>query len=270
MRLLSAESFRFETLSLRVNLWPSFPAFGLPDTPSVHPYPCYLGLLPRQRGRADPGIGEIIAAAQGKQRFSRKKHEPPLPRVDAIAYCLAEGGASPPRAIGDYVCFYDKPLLKFDRLLEAPTGLACTHRRAPALSLGRPRPQWPGPVSRLPHLPREIRRNLRGRGPALDNGPLVFVEHHESACRPRHSSPHRVRGGRHHHVRTGQATWDATTWGVGKGNRIEIRRGHPVPAQPGASLLPPSPPLPRGFKGELRRVQADGPGALRADRATPS
>src|SRR6266516_3154290 len=68
--------------------------------------------------------GEIIAAAQ-EERFTRKKHDPRFP-VNAVGYCLKEG------RIGlsslDYVVFYDKPLLKFERLLEtyvsfAPRGL---------------------------------------------------------------------------------------------------------------------------------------------------
>ena len=67
--------------------------------------------------------GDIVAAAQ-EERFTRKKHDPGFP-ANAIAYCLAEGGL-PPEAL-DYVVFYDKPLTKFDRLLEtylayAPAG----------------------------------------------------------------------------------------------------------------------------------------------------
>ena len=58
--------------------------------------------------------GEIIAAAQ-EERFSRKKHDQRFP-VNAIRYCLEEAGCQP-REI-DYVVFYDKPFLKFERLLE--------------------------------------------------------------------------------------------------------------------------------------------------------
>src|SRR5690349_18079929 len=68
--------------------------------------------------------GRVIAAAQ-EERFTRKKHDKRYP-ANAVAYCLAEA------RIGlkdvDYVAFYDKPLLKFERLLEtymafAPYGL---------------------------------------------------------------------------------------------------------------------------------------------------
>jgi carbamoyltransferase len=68
--------------------------------------------------------GCIIAAAQ-EERFTRKKHDARFP-ANAIAYCLAEGRM--PLAEVDYVVFYEKPFLKFERLLEtyvafAPRGL---------------------------------------------------------------------------------------------------------------------------------------------------
>src|SRR5437667_5879938 len=68
--------------------------------------------------------GEPVAAAQ-EERFSRKKHDAGFPR-NAIAYCLREGGITLDDV--DYVAFYDKPFLKFERLLEtslafAPRGL---------------------------------------------------------------------------------------------------------------------------------------------------
>src|SRR5688500_8753125 len=68
--------------------------------------------------------GQLVAAAQ-EERFTRKKHDHEFPRC-AIAYCLQEAGIRPDDV--EYVGFYDKPLLKFDRLLEtyisyAPVGL---------------------------------------------------------------------------------------------------------------------------------------------------
>jgi carbamoyltransferase len=67
--------------------------------------------------------GDMIAAAQ-EERFTRKKHDPAFP-TNAIAYCLEEGRIKPEQL--DYIAFYDKPLTKFDRLLEtylayAPAG----------------------------------------------------------------------------------------------------------------------------------------------------
>jgi len=68
--------------------------------------------------------GEAVAAAQ-EERFTRRKHDAGFP-AGAVAYCLAEAGLSPERL--DYLAFYDKPLVKFERLLEtylafAPRGL---------------------------------------------------------------------------------------------------------------------------------------------------
>lgn len=68
--------------------------------------------------------GEIIAAAQ-QERFSRKKHDPGFPE-QAITYCLKQAGISLKEV--DQIVFYDKPLIKFERLLEtylayAPKGI---------------------------------------------------------------------------------------------------------------------------------------------------
>ncbi len=58
--------------------------------------------------------GKIIAAAQ-EERFTRKKHDSGFP-AQAVKYCLAEAGLKPENI--DYIVFYDKPFLKFERLLE--------------------------------------------------------------------------------------------------------------------------------------------------------
>ena len=64
--------------------------------------------------------GRIIAAAQ-EERFTRKKHDPAFPH-HAIAYCLDEANLSADQL--DHVVFYDKPFLKFERLMEARPTLA--------------------------------------------------------------------------------------------------------------------------------------------------
>ena len=64
--------------------------------------------------------GRIVAAAQ-EERFTRKKHDPSFPH-HAIAYCLAEAGVTAEEL--DHVVFYDKPFLKFERLLETYVALA--------------------------------------------------------------------------------------------------------------------------------------------------
>ena len=58
--------------------------------------------------------GRIVAAAQ-EERFSRIKHDPAFP-AQAMEFCLNEGGLTPGQL--DYIAFYDKPLTKFERLLE--------------------------------------------------------------------------------------------------------------------------------------------------------
>ncbi len=63
--------------------------------------------------------GRIVAAAQ-EERFTRKKHDARFP-VNAIAYCLEEAGIG--LADVDYVVFYEKPFLKFERLLETYVAL---------------------------------------------------------------------------------------------------------------------------------------------------
>src|SRR5580700_5930489 len=75
--------------------------------------PGNFGVLSRQRGCAGPGR-RIIAAAQ-EERFTRKKHDARFPR-SAIEYCLQAGGIKLDAI--DYVVFYEKPFLKFERLLE--------------------------------------------------------------------------------------------------------------------------------------------------------
>jgi len=64
--------------------------------------------------------GEIVAAAQ-EERFTRKKHDAEFPK-HAVAYCLREAGIEISGV--DYVGFYDKPLLKFERILESYLGVA--------------------------------------------------------------------------------------------------------------------------------------------------
>src|SRR4051812_1221096 len=64
--------------------------------------------------------GEIVAAAQ-EERFSRKKHDADFPK-HAIDYCMQAGGVRPEDI--DYVVFYDKPFLKFERLLETYVAFA--------------------------------------------------------------------------------------------------------------------------------------------------
>jgi len=66
------------------------------------------------------GDGAIVAAAQ-EERFTRKKHDAAFPS-NAVAYCLREAGITIDQV--DHIAFYEKPLVKFDRLLETSVGVA--------------------------------------------------------------------------------------------------------------------------------------------------
>src|SRR3954452_18693220 len=96
--------------------------------------------------------GEIVAAAQ-EERFTRKKHDAGFPS-HAIEYCLKESGLAAEQI--DYVGFYDKPLLKFDRLLETYLAYAPGGFRSFIKAL----PLW---VKHKLHLPREIGKGLAGK-----------------------------------------------------------------------------------------------------------
>jgi carbamoyltransferase len=149
--------------------------------------------------------GRIVAAAQ-EERFTRKKHDPGFP-VRAIEYCLEEAGLEPERL--DYVGFYDKPLLKFERLLETYLSYAPAGFRSFAQAM----PLWLG--EKL-HLPREIGRGLR-------NGykkRYVFTEHHEShAASAFFPSPFHEAA-----ILTldGVGEWATASFGVGRDHRIEL------------------------------------------------
>ena len=95
--------------------------------------------------------GEIVAAAQ-EERFTRIKHDHNFPN-HAVAYCLDEGRLTVNDI--DYVVFYDKPLLKFDRLLETYVEFAPQGLRSFMMAM----PLW---LKTKLHLPREIRRSLGG------------------------------------------------------------------------------------------------------------
>ena len=149
--------------------------------------------------------GDIVAAAQ-EERFSRKKHDFRFPQA-AIDYCLAEAGLSPDRL--DYVAFYDKPLVKFERLLEtyvtyAPWGFK---------SFLKAMPLW---LRQKLHLPREMDRGLHHKY----KGRYVFLEHHEShAASAFFPSPFQEAA-----ILTldGVGEWSTASFGTGRDNRIEL------------------------------------------------
>ncbi len=149
--------------------------------------------------------GEIVAAAQ-EERFTRIKHDHAFP-TNAIAYCLEEASIRPGDL--DYVGFYDKPFLKFERILETYLAYAPAGFR----SFLKAMPLW---MRQKLHLPREIRRELQGdyrRG-------IVFCEHHEShAASAFFPSPFEEAA-----ILTldGVGEWATASFGIGRGNRIEL------------------------------------------------
>lgn len=151
--------------------------------------------------------GAIVAAAQ-EERFSRIKHDAGFPQL-AIDYCLSEAGLTPEQI--DYVAYYEKPLLKFDRLIEtfvsyAPAGFQ---------SFVKALPIW---LKKKLHLPREMRQGLAGAFKRR----FVFPEHHEShAASAFFPSPFEEAA-----ILTvdGVGEWATATWGVGRGNRIELKQ----------------------------------------------
>jgi carbamoyltransferase len=116
--------------------------------------------------------GQIVAAAQ-EERFTRKKHDPRFPK-EAIRYCLREGGV----ALGDlkYIAFYDKPLVKFERLLETYLAFAPRGLRSFVLAM----PIWLKEKLFLKSLLQKELRALAGGGRKAALPPLLFGEHHES------------------------------------------------------------------------------------------
>ncbi|MEZ5293101.1 MAG: carbamoyltransferase [Vicinamibacterales bacterium] len=151
--------------------------------------------------------GDIVAAAQ-EERFTRRKHDPDFPS-HAVDYCLRAGGLD--RSALDYVVFYEKPIRKFERLLEtyfsyAPSGLR---------SFTTAMPVW---------LREKARQGAVIREALGDDvkAPLVFTDHHEShAASAFLPSPYEEAA-----ILTldGVGEWSTTTVGVGRGRSIELLR----------------------------------------------
>ncbi|MEM1269447.1 MAG: carbamoyltransferase [Bacteroidota bacterium] len=149
--------------------------------------------------------GEIVAAAQ-EERFTRVKHDHRFPE-HAVAYCLREAGITPDDLTG--VAFYDKPWLKFERLLEtyvafAPRGLRSFLKSMP---LWIKEKLWTG---------EDIRRRL-----GEYEGPLYFPEHHQShAASAFFPSPFDRAA-----ILTldGVGEWATSAWGVGAGHTFELK-----------------------------------------------
>ncbi len=151
--------------------------------------------------------GEIIAAAQ-EERFTRKKNDSSFP-VNAISYCLQAAGITAKEL--DSVAYFEKPLLKFERLLssymhEAPRGLS---------SFLKAMPLW---LNKKLHVEREIDRALNHQF----DGPITYCSHHQShAASAFFPSPFKDSA-----IITfdGVGEWSTTTWGVGLENKISLEK----------------------------------------------
>ena len=154
--------------------------------------------------------GTIVAAAQ-EERFSRKKHDSRFPE-HAIRYCLSEGGIGM-RDV-DRVVFYDKPFLKFERLLETYLAFAPHGIRSFAMAI----PLWLREKLFLKDLLHKDFRKLDG---AEDwNQQLLFSEHHLShAASAFFPSPFEEAI-----ILTmdGVGEWATTSAAIGRGNRLEV------------------------------------------------
>ncbi len=150
--------------------------------------------------------GVIIAAAQ-EERFTRKKHDPSFP-ASTIAYCLQESGITP--ADINIVAFYEKPVVKFDRVLQssiayAPVGI---RRFLAALPLWLKNRLW-------------VERTLRHGLPGF-KGKIVYPTHHEShAASAFFPSPFERAA-----ILTLDAVgeWNTAAYGIGEGNRISLKK----------------------------------------------
>ena len=113
--------------------------------------------------------GEIIAAAQ-EERFTRKKHDPSYP-VNAINYCLSEARLS--LAQVDHIAFYDKPFLKFERLLETYVAFAPKGFQSFRMAM----PVWLREKLFLKHM---LIKEIQKIDKSFDDSKIMFGEHHFS------------------------------------------------------------------------------------------
>jgi len=154
--------------------------------------------------------GRIVAAAQ-EERFTRKKQDARFP-AHAIAYCLEEGQCTISDV--DYVVFYEKPFLKFERLLETYVGFAPRGYQSFAMAI----PLW---LREKLFQKDIIRRELQAFAPDFDwQNKLLFTEHHMShAASAFYASPFQEAA-----VLTldGVGEWCTTSSAVGRGNNLSI------------------------------------------------
>jgi carbamoyltransferase len=156
--------------------------------------------------------GQLVAAAQ-EERFTRKKHDPRFP-VSSIRYCLEAGGIDA-RDL-DHVVFYEKPFIKFERLLETYLAFAPKGYQSFRLAV----PLWLKEKLFQKHL---LKVSMEEIDPDVDwNERLLFTDHHQShAASAFFASPFEDAA-----ILTldGVGEWTTTSSGVGHGNKLDITR----------------------------------------------
>ncbi len=149
--------------------------------------------------------GQIIAAAQ-EERFTRKKHDAAFPK-HAVEYCLREGRIQLKEL--EYVAFYEKPFLKFDRILHSYLAYAPAGLKSFLMAI----PLW---IRERIWMKELIRSELAGFG-----GKIIFPEHHEShAASAFFPSPYPEAA---FLTVDGVGEWTTTSYGIGRGNQIEMQ-----------------------------------------------
>ena len=147
--------------------------------------------------------GAIVAAAQ-EERFTRKKHDFAFP-VHAVNYCLKQGGIKGDNL--DYVCFYDKPFIKFERILETYLAYAPSGIRSFMMAI----PLW---IKQKLWMKELIKDQIKYKGMVL------FPEHHEShAASAFFASPFQEAA---FLTIDGVGEWTTTSYGLGRNNQIKI------------------------------------------------
>ena len=155
--------------------------------------------------------GKIIAAAQ-EERFTRKKHDPSYP-TNAINYCLSEANISLDQV--DYIAFYDKPFLKFERLLETYVALAPKGLQSFRMSM----PIW---LREKLFLKDMLIKEIKKIDKNFNDDKMMFGEHHFShAASAFYASPFEEAV-----VVTldGVGEWATTTVAIGKGHELSIAK----------------------------------------------
>lgn len=159
--------------------------------------------------------GEIIAAVQ-EERFTRKKHDSQFP-INAVKFCVIEGKINPKEI--DYVAFYDKPLLKFERIIETYLNYAPRGIWPFLISM----PLWAKEKLLMPNiLEKELNKSfdLTKKNKINWRQKLLFSEHHQShAASAFFPSPFKSAA-----ILTvdGVGEWATTSAGIGRGNNIDI------------------------------------------------